>query len=283
MAASPASRVAVLTGCTRGLGLSLVAAFDAAGARVAGCGRSAAGVAALSARFPAPRHLFAVVDVADDAAVAAFAAAVRAWAAGGSGGGAAAGAAAAVAAAAGAVPPPMLVIANAAVMLEPAPLWSVPAAAFDDLLRVNVSGVANTARHFAPLLLEAPSGGVFVALSSYWGRSTSAGVAPYNASKYAVEGLVGALAKDFAKAAPKRVAAVAMNPGVRICAPRRRCKQAAHSLSHSLCARAPAIRAGDPHGHARDRLRHRGCGSQRQARGVGEGGRSIPARNDGAR
>jgi len=196
-----ASRVAVLTGCTRGLGLALVEAFAAAGVRVAGCGRSAAGVAALAARFPAPRHLFAVVDVGDDAAVAAFAAAVRAWSSAGS-------------AAAAPPPPPLLVVANAAVMLAPAPLWQVSAADFDALVRVNVCGVANTVRHFAPLLLENASGGVFVALSSYWGRSSSAGVAAYNASKFAVEGLSGALAQDFAKAAPKRVAAVAMNPGV---------------------------------------------------------------------
>lgn len=215
MAASPAApRVAVLTGCTRGLGLALVAALDAAGVRVAGCGRSAAGVAALSARFPAPRHLFAVVDVGDDAAVAAFASAVRAWCASGGGAGAGAGTGAGAGAGAGAPAPPLLVVANAAVMLAPAPLWQVSAADFDALVRVNVCGVANTARHFAPLLLENASGGVFVALSSYWGRSTSAGVGPYNASKYAVEGLAGALAKDFAKAAPKRVAAVAMNPGV---------------------------------------------------------------------
>ena len=136
-------------------------------------------------------------DVADDAAVAAFAAQVRAW----SGGPAALAA-------------PALVVANAAAMLAPAPLWQVPAADLDALLRTNVGGVASTARHFLPLLLESSPGGVFVALSSYWGRSTAAGVAPYNASKFAVEGLVGALAQDLDRAAPRRVAAVAMNPGV---------------------------------------------------------------------
>ena len=52
--------------------------------------------------------------------------------------------------------------------------------------------------------------GTFVALSSGWGRSTSAGVAPYCASKFAVEGLIGALSQDL----PDGVSAVALSPGV---------------------------------------------------------------------
>ena len=71
-----------------------------------------------------------------------------------------------------------------------------------------------------------PGAAVFVAMSSYWGRSTASGVAPYNATKFAIEGLVGGLAKDLVRAAGGgrggggggggggSVAAVAVNPGV---------------------------------------------------------------------
>jgi NAD(P)-dependent dehydrogenase (short-subunit alcohol dehydrogenase family) len=52
--------------------------------------------------------------------------------------------------------------------------------------------------------------GVIVNLSSGWGRSTSAEVAPYCATKYAVEGMTLALAKEL----PRGMAAVPLNPGV---------------------------------------------------------------------
>jgi len=52
--------------------------------------------------------------------------------------------------------------------------------------------------------------GVIVNLSSGWGRSTSADVAPYCASKFAIEGLTGALSQEL----PNGMAAIALNPGV---------------------------------------------------------------------
>jgi NAD(P)-dependent dehydrogenase (short-subunit alcohol dehydrogenase family) len=51
---------------------------------------------------------------------------------------------------------------------------------------------------------------VIVNLSSGWGRSTSANVAPYCASKWAIEGLTRALAQEL----PKGMAAVPLNPGI---------------------------------------------------------------------
>jgi NAD(P)-dependent dehydrogenase (short-subunit alcohol dehydrogenase family) len=47
-------------------------------------------------------------------------------------------------------------------------------------------------------------------MSSGWGRSTSPEVAPYCASKWAVEGLTQALAQEL----PSGLAAVAVSPGV---------------------------------------------------------------------
>jgi NAD(P)-dependent dehydrogenase (short-subunit alcohol dehydrogenase family) len=52
--------------------------------------------------------------------------------------------------------------------------------------------------------------GVIVNLSSGWGRSTSPHVAPYCASKYAVEGLTLALAQEL----PDGMAAIPLNPGI---------------------------------------------------------------------
>ena len=52
--------------------------------------------------------------------------------------------------------------------------------------------------------------GVIVNFSSGWGRGTSPEVAPYCATKWAIEGLTQALAQEL----PRGMAAVALNPGV---------------------------------------------------------------------
>jgi NAD(P)-dependent dehydrogenase (short-subunit alcohol dehydrogenase family) len=74
---------------------------------------------------------------------------------------------------------------------------------------VNIKGVANVIRHFVPAMVARGSG-VIVNLSSGWGRSTSPEVAPYCASKFAIEGLTKSLAQEL----PAGMAAVALNPGV---------------------------------------------------------------------
>src|SRR5204863_10161830 len=142
-------------------------------------------VAELTASLPAPNE-FAVVDVTDAATVAH-------WAEG-------------VLERHGA---PDLLLNNAAVMNDPAPLWRVPAEAFDRLIDVNVKGVANVIRCFVPAMVERGRG-VVVNFTSGWGRSTSPEVAPYCASKWAIEGLTRALAQEL----PPGMAAVALNPGV---------------------------------------------------------------------
>ena len=52
--------------------------------------------------------------------------------------------------------------------------------------------------------------GIIINLSSGWGRSTSPDVAPYCATKWAIEGLSGALAQEL----PKGMGCIALNPGV---------------------------------------------------------------------
>ena len=182
---SSSAKIIVLTGATRGLGRALVTQFVAAGHTVIGCGRSAKHVAELTAAFPAP-HSFTALDVCKAEAVKTWADAMVA-----------------------AFGPPDLLINNAAVMTAPAPLWQVPAKEFDAVIDVNIKGVANVIRAFVPAMVGRKSG-VIVNLSSGWGRSTSPDVAPYCASKYAIEGLTLALAQEL----PSGMAAIPLNPGV---------------------------------------------------------------------
>jgi NAD(P)-dependent dehydrogenase (short-subunit alcohol dehydrogenase family) len=155
------------------------------GCTVWGCGRSADGIRALAARLPAP-HRFDVVDVADGQAVADWGASLLA-------GGAA----------------PDLVLNNAALINASRPLWEVPAAEFASVVDVNVKGVYHVIRQFVPAM-SARGRGVIVNFSSGWGRSTSADVAPYCATKWAIEGMTQALAQEL----PRGLAAVALNPGI---------------------------------------------------------------------
>lgn len=174
----------VITGVTKGLGRALAEWYIANGHTVAGCGRSSE---ILDLRFShsAP-HDFSVVDVTDEAKVSIWAAKLC-----------------------GPDVAPDVLICNAAVMNTPAPLWKVPAQEFNRLIDVNVKGVATVIRHFVPPMIARGSGTI-VTLSSGWGRSTSPDVAPYCASKYAVEGLTQALAQEL----PAGMAAVPLNPGV---------------------------------------------------------------------
>lgn len=175
----------VLTGVTKGLGRALLARFAAAGHIVLGCGRSKKGIEELRREYPVP-HQFAAIDVGDEGEV-------RAWAeqllASGD--------------------PPDLLINNAAVINPNAPLWEVAPADFDQIMRVNVNGVFYMLRHFVPAMV-ARQRGVIVNLSSGWGRSTSPEVAPYCATKYAIEGLTQALAQEL----PAGMAAIPLNPGI---------------------------------------------------------------------
>jgi NAD(P)-dependent dehydrogenase (short-subunit alcohol dehydrogenase family) len=174
----------LLTGATRGLGLALAAEFIKRGHTLIGCGTSQTSITYLGQRWPKP-HRFDVVDVSDDAAVARWAANVLADG------------------------PPDLLINNAAVMNTPARLWQVSAEEFDRLVKVNICGVANIIRHLVPAMVKRKSG-VIVNLSSGWGRAVSPEVAPYCASKFAIEGLTKALATEL----PDGMAAVPLNPGI---------------------------------------------------------------------
>ena len=175
----------LITGATRGCGRAMVERFIESGHTVVGCGRSESHVVELRKQFGAP-HRFDVVDVSDDRQVAMWARSVIE---------------------AGLVPD--LLLNNAAVMNQTAPLWTISADEFDRLMQVNVCGVANVIRHVVPAMIERQRG-VIVNFSSGWGRSTSPEVAPYCASKYAIEGLSLALAQEL----PRGMASIPLNPGI---------------------------------------------------------------------
>jgi NAD(P)-dependent dehydrogenase (short-subunit alcohol dehydrogenase family) len=105
--------------------------------------------------------------------------------------------------------PPDLLLNNAAIINHNAPLWKVGAQEFSAVIDVNLKGVANVIRHFVPAMIKRGSG-VIVNFSSGWGRSTDAEVAPYCATKWAIEGLTRALAQEL----PAGLAAIPLNPGI---------------------------------------------------------------------
>ena len=94
-----------------------------------------------------------------------------------------------------------LLVNNAALINRNAPLWQVPADEFSRVIDVNIKGVANVIRHFAPSMMCAAPG-VIVNFSSGWGRSTSAEVAPVLRTKWAIEGLSAASLKNCPTAWP---------------------------------------------------------------------------------
>ena len=98
---------------------------------------------------------------------------------------------------------------NAAVINQNASLWQVSAEEFDQVIDINIKGVANVIRHFVPEMIK-QGRGVIVNFSSGWGRSVDAEVAPYCATKWAIEGLTLALAQEL----PSGMAAVPLNPGI---------------------------------------------------------------------
>jgi len=180
-----AAKVIVVTGATRGLGEAMTAGFIDAGHTLAGCGRTESAVASLKDRYGDP-HRFSVVDVSDDSSVAAWAKQTLAE-----------------------LGPPDVICNNAALVNTNANLWDVPVDEFSDVIDVNIKGVTNVIRHFLPAMIERGRG-VVVNFSSGWGRSTSAEVAPYCATKWAIEGLTQALAQEL----PAGLAAVPLNPGI---------------------------------------------------------------------
>ncbi|MTF38712.1 SDR family oxidoreductase [Cyanobacterium aponinum] len=171
----------VITGVSKGLGRALSEKFINLGHTIIGCSRSQNSIEDLQQKYP--QHYFSTLDVSYDEQVKTW---IQSF-------------------------PniPDLVINNAAVINYPAPLWEISAEDFSYLIDVNIKGTANVIRHVVPVMMKRKQG-IIVNLSSGWGRSTSPEVAPYCASKWAIEGLTQALAQEL----PSGIATIALNPGI---------------------------------------------------------------------
>jgi len=178
-------KIVLITGVTRGLGLAMVGEFARLGHTVLGCGRTKKDIESLRHQFGAP-HEFYVVDVASDDEV-------KSWAS--------------ILLTSRGVPD--IVVNNAGVIHKFARLWEISEREFSLVLDINLKGAANVIRHFAPEMVRRKSG-VFVNISSSWGRSSEAEIGPYSASKWGLEGLTLGLAREL----PSGMAAISVDPGV---------------------------------------------------------------------
>ena len=178
-------RKVLITGATRGIGWEMAVRFGELGHSVAACGRDPDALGRLATRL-GEGHDVRSLDVRDAAQVDTWADALvaRSWV-------------------------PDLLINNAGVINRQAPLWELSSAEFKSLIEVNVGGVFNVIRAFLPAMIARRSG-VVVNMSSGWGHSTAPRVAPYCASKFAIEGLTRALAQEL----PQGLAAVPLSPGI---------------------------------------------------------------------
>jgi len=178
-------KIIVITGVTRGLGRAMAEKFIALGHTVLGCGRNQEVIEQLRAKCT-KRHDFEVVDVTSDEQVQTWVARLHKKC--------------------GA---PDLVLNNAGIINPPASLWKVSAQDFSNVIDVNIKGTANVIRHFLPNMIKKHHG-LIVNFSSGWGRSADKDVAPYVATKWAIEGLTQALSMEL----PEGLGAVALNPGI---------------------------------------------------------------------
>ena len=180
----------VITGASKGLGRAMVGEFIDRGYTINACARNKQAMQELQQQYAGGDHHFEVVDLALAADVASWCQQILQRAG-----------------------PPQLLINNASIINPNAPLWEIPADEFSQLVDINIKAVFLTIKHLLPAMLEANEG-IIVNLSSGWGRSVSAEVAPYCASKWAIEGLTKALAAELPQGRGQHFAAVPLNPGI---------------------------------------------------------------------
>ncbi|KDP42495.1 hypothetical protein JCGZ_00292 [Jatropha curcas] len=187
--ASSAGKTVMVTGVSKGLGRALALELAKRGHTVIGCSRAQDKLNSLQSELTSDRndhHLLLNVDVRSNSSVEELAKAVMEKKG-----------------------VPDIIVNNAGTINRNNKLWEVPVEEFDTVIDTNVKGVANVLRHFIPLMLPNKRG-IIVNMSSGWGRSGAALVAPYCASKWAIEGLTRSVAKEL----PDGMAVIALNPGV---------------------------------------------------------------------
>ncbi|CAM4237678.1 short-chain dehydrogenase [Bacillus manliponensis] len=177
-------KLVVITGVTQGLGRALVNRFAELDWMIVGCGRSAEKIKHLQSEFH-NKHDFQVVDVSDAQAVHSWSNYIlKQYGA------------------------PNLLINNASTINKNAPLWEISATEFENVMNINVNGSVNVIRTYVPAMIEKKRGTI-INISSSWGRAGEAELAPYCASKFAVEGLTQSLALEL----PEELTVVSLDPG----------------------------------------------------------------------
>ncbi|KAI3445551.1 hypothetical protein Pfo_002216 [Paulownia fortunei] len=187
-------KTVLITGVSRGIGKALALELAKRGHTVIGCSRSPDKLSSLQSELATAsenksnsnKHLIMNVDVRSNSSVEELARAVVEK-----------------------KTIPDIIVNNAGTINRNNRIWEVPVDEFDTVIDTNIKGTANVLRHFIPVMIENKHG-IIVNMSSGWGRSAAAQVAPYCASKWAVEGLTRAVAKEL----PPGMAVVALNPGV---------------------------------------------------------------------
>ncbi|MEH7670149.1 SDR family oxidoreductase [Bacillus sp. JJ689] len=180
----------IITGVTQGLGRAMVDRFHELGWNIYGCGRSKDKIEELKKQY-SKIHDFQVIDVSDSQQVNNWANYIL-----------------------NRHKAPNLIINNASIVNQNAQLWKITAQEFENVMNVNVNGVVNVIRAFVPAMVVRKEG-IIINMSSSWGREGEAELAPYCASKFAIEGITKSMALEL----PYGMAIVALDPGGSISTP----------------------------------------------------------------
>ncbi len=184
-------RSVVITGTSTGIGWGAAKVLIDKGFRVFGSVRKKADAERLAAEFGA-RFVPLLFDVTDEAAVKAAASEVRAALAGET----------------------LAGLVNNAGVAVAGPLLHLPIEEFRHQININLVGAVITTKAFAPLLGtdREPKGrpGRIVNISSVGGRVAVPFLAPYNASKFAIEGLSESLRRELL---PFGIDVIVIGPG----------------------------------------------------------------------
>ncbi len=184
------SKSVIITGVTEGLGRAMVDRFHELGWNIYGCGRSKDKIEELKKQY-SKIHDFQVIDVSDSQQVNNWANYIL-----------------------NTHTAPDMIINNASIVNQNAQLWKITAQEFENVMNVNVNGVVNVIRAFVPAMV-ARKEGIIINMSSSWGREGEAELAPYCASKFAIEGITKSMALEL----PHGMAVVALDPGGSISTP----------------------------------------------------------------
>lgn len=184
-------RSVVITGTSTGIGWGTAKVLIANGFRVFGSVRKTVHAERLATEF-GPNFVPLLFDVTDEAAVKAAASQVRTMLAGET----------------------LAGLVNNAGVAVAGPLLLLPIEEFRHQIEVNLTGVVITTKAFAPLLgtdrqLKG-GGGRIVNISSVGGRIGTPFLAPYAASKFAIEGMSESLRRELL---PFGIDVIVIGPG----------------------------------------------------------------------